>query len=138
MEEKRILYFDDENWLAKPFAEYIEIKDKNLKITYVDCVKDLLQLYNEDWDLIILDIMISLYQFDEVRDQFSNKELNEMKDGMEFGTVMYDKIKSSPKHNNTPILFYSAKNAPKDENVEFIRKPALLNEIIEKIHHLTN
>lgn len=136
METKKILYFDDEMSLAKPLVE--NLKRKGLNIKLVSTIHDLFNELKNDilYNLIILDIMAPLPSDDSVdKEIFSDNEINQMNNGLETGKVLFSRLRKVEKHQNIPILFYSAKRIPSISvvNTYYIRKPELASEIFKKI-----
>jgi CheY-like chemotaxis protein len=145
MKTTRILYFDDENWNSEPLIKNIEDSYPEYQIKYVENVENFLYEISTGtkYDLIIIDIMapmVLILDNENVRSQFTDNQIEFMKEGLSAGEVFYEKIRRTKDYESIPILFYSAKRASSisDPNTSFLRKPELVEDIHQKIQLMIN
>lgn len=140
MDEKNILYFDDEKWFAESLKNDLE-KTEKYKVDLVTMPVDFFSFLKEKpvYDMIILDIMIPMENFthDDLK-ELTRPQVRKLNDGLDVGTVMHDYIRQKKEYETVPILFYSAKNnAPINvSNSNFITKPesiSIIEAVIDKL-----
>lgn len=141
--KKKILFFDDESFISKIMVDNLKLNycERNgWEIQYVSEIPLVFQeLISTTYDLIILDVMISLPDQNEIQELFTKSEYDKMEEGMRAGYVVAEKIWSIPKYRNVPILFLSARineNLFNDKKTAFIRKPELASVIAKKIQEM--
>lgn len=103
--KKRVLFFDDEPFISKALANSLTLFEWD--VTFVDNINDLFkELKNNSFDILLLDIMAPIPEMENSNVSFSEKEINEMDNGMNTGIVLARKIWEF--NNNIPILFLTA------------------------------
>ena len=114
MERKKIAIVDDNEDICIMIKQYLEVYDQYVE-TYKDGNKGLENSISNEFDLIILDIMMSYM------------------DGLELCSIIRDKV-------SCPIIFLSAKNLEEDKisalssgGDDYITKPFGLKELKARI-----
>lgn len=145
MAKKKVLYFDDEPFIASSLAEDLVIS--GLDVTLVSKIDDVFEeLKSNNYSALILDIMAPVPEKKSEHPVFSQKEINEMDRGLNTGIVLAKTIWNieNGKYKDLAILFLTAKQYPdvithfKQNNMhcECLRKPVFAEEIIECINQL--
>ncbi len=116
----RILLVDDEPSIVKMVGKRLEVEGFEVLIA-LDGQTGLAKAQSEQPDLIILDLMLPKFN------------------GYEVCTM----LKQDTRHQQIPILIFTAKTQEKDEKMAtgcgadaFIRKPFVAQELVEKIRTL--
>jgi CheY-like chemotaxis protein len=145
MKTTRILYFDDEKWSTELLIKNLQDSYSEYRINYVENVERFLYelSFGTKYDLIVIDIMAAMSLIldnEKVKFQFTDNQIELMKDGLSAGEVFYEKIRQTKDYETIPILFYSAKRTTKinDPNTSFLRKPELVEDIHQKIQLMIN
>lgn len=143
---KKVLHFDDEPFITTAIDSNLQLFGWD--VTLVSKVEDLFrELRNNQYDVIIMDIMAPIPKPNNEQVEFTPEEIDEMADGMNTGVVLAKKILSKVEYTNTPILFLTAKSRnPILENPDFanngkcryIRKPALALDVSNALQDLLN
>ena len=140
---RRILYFDDEPFIAESLSRVLELFGND--VTLVSNIGDLCtQLNKYEFDILILDVMAPIPETSNEIFNFNQDDIDEMMDGMNTGVVLAKKIWLLPKYKDIPILFLSARKSPFHDDPEYfnnhkcnyIRKPELgktINDILIKM-----
>lgn len=142
----RILFFDDEpsisGYLVQNLRENYGWKGDK-KITFVSTVEDLYKEVNDvtvSYNLFVLDVMAPM-PLGDVKNQFSQSELNKMDKGRLLGYVMAEKIRKMEKYMNVPVLYLTARIIPpipetKKGYTAYNRKPVSAEEISKTMNEL--
>ena len=154
MKPKRIIWLDDEAFITKVSRMYLH-KEYGYNIDFYTDVNDFINsLFTNNYDFIILDVMMLVEDFNKNRYiTFTKRDYNDMDNGMNTGCVIARKICQCNiqdkvfKRNfkEIPILFYSARNEKSIDNYvsvycrnySILRKPQLtigLHEAISKLY----
>lgn len=142
LEKNKVLFFDDESFIANYLAKSLESFGWNVRL--VSSAEELIEELSDLYDILILDIMAPVPESDISSMFFSKTEIKDMENGMSTGIVLAKKIWEQNK--NIPILFLSARSRP-DAVTRFIdegrrcywlRKPELAKTINEKLLELLN
>lgn len=137
--QKRVLYLEDEPFIAKSLAVNLELFGWDVKL-----VSDIDAFFNElessHFDNLILDIMIPVPNSNGC---FTEREISQMDDGMNTGVVLAKKVWSKDEYRDLPILFLSAKKDPRGEDPTlsspkcgYLRKPELAKTVNDKLNEL--
>lgn len=140
-----VLYFDDEPFISRALAENLSLC-YDWKVTLISEIDDLFQeLANNQYDILILDIMVPIPETDKNSTvKFTKKDIEKMEGGMSTGIVLAKKIWEI--HGPIPILFLSARSRPdaitrfKEEGkrCEYLRKPELAETVDATLDQLLN
>ncbi len=142
--EKRVLYFDDEQFISGALAQSLKLFGWDAIL--VSEIDDLFrELKTRQYDILIMDNMAPIPTQKENRYiNFSSKEIDEMDMGLNAGVVLSKKIWKEL-NENIPILFLSAKKNPipvdpelSNYNCGYLRKPQLAKEVDEKLRQMLN
>lgn len=144
IKNKRILFFNDEPFISISLVHGLSLF--GWEVTLVSEAEDLFrELKNNQYDVIIMDIMAPIPPLENEHVKFTQKEIDEMDGGINTGVVLAKKLLSKAEYANTPILFLSARRNPLLENHElnnykchYIRKPALASDICNALQDLLN
>lgn len=139
MKQIKILYFDDEAKTAKPLIN--SLKQFNFEVHWVSELSDFLKTLEgeETFDIIMLDIMAPILENDKKRGLFSQAELDDMKNGLDSGVILFKRLKEIDKYRTIPILIYTARNTvniPENRGIAILRKPELSSTIVKMINQL--
>lgn len=142
-EKKKVLYFDDEQFITSALARSLEIF--NWDVTFVSNVESLFHvLANHQYDIFIIDIMAPIPEM-KMSISFTQKDIDEMDYGRNTGVVIAKKIWLLEKYTNVPILFISAKQNPipddpylLNKNCAYLRKPELAKTVSQMLEMLLN
>ena len=141
MEQKKILYFEEEKWFADTIIPAIDEKTQ-YTVTLVVTPAEFFEEINSNcqYDLFILDIMVpmSLFTEDDIENKLSGAQLRRLNYGLDVGVVFYEKIREIDKYKGTPVIFYTAKKNPQivEDKVKYFSKPAEPEIIIDGINDL--
>lgn len=142
----KILFFDDEPAVMGYLVQNLKnnygwIGDK--EIVFVSTIYDLFAELNsnrEVYSLFVLDVMAPTPVV-KLEKYFSQREWDDMDEGVNAGIVLANKIREMEKYKMVPILFLSARNiTPISESEKgytaYIRKPVSPKELSEKMNEL--
>lgn len=136
---RKILYFDDEPFISKALANHLELFDWD--VTLVSEIDELFEkLSNNDYSLLILDVMAPIPDMKNTHVSFSADEIKEMDGGLNTCVVLAKKIWAT--YKDLPILFLSARRISTISQLsplykyEYIRKPELAKTINDKLLQL--
>lgn len=140
-EKKKILYFDDEPFLSKCLVD--SLKD-DWDVTFVKCVDELFkELNRHKFDILILDIMAPIPEMEYPYVSFTNREIEEMDEGINTGVVLAEKIWTEI-DGNYIILFLTARRVDtisqlsRNYKYDYIRKPVLISDLNIKLESMIN
>ena len=136
---KRVLYFDDEPFVAKSLTVNLELFGWDVKL--VSEIEDLFkELETNKYDILMLDIMLPV---PEATERFTEKEISQMEDGVNTGVVIVKKIWGFDEYKQLPIMFLSAKKDPRSDDskllnnrCDYLRKPELAKTVNAKLEEL--
>lgn len=138
-EKKKILYFDDEPFLSICLVD--SLKD-DWDVTFVDRVDELFkELNRHKFDILILDIMAPIPEMEYPYVSFTNREIDEMDEGINTGVVLAEKIWTEI-DGNYIILFLTARRVDtisqlsRNHKYDYIRKPILISDLNIKLESM--
>ncbi len=131
---KKILFVEDNGFTSGPLER--GLKDFHdlevIRIEYGDEAINEIIASDPPFDAIIVDIMMP------VPDDWSEREKNDSKDGLETGNVLIKKIRAIKP--TLPILIYSAKTLTLelDKHTYYFRKPETIQKVFKKLTELSH
>ena len=141
--KKMVLFFDDEPFITSAVARSLKLFDCD--VTIVTQIDDLFrELKTRQFDILIMDIMAPIPNKENKYINFTSKEIDDMKMGLNTGVVLAKKIWRDL-IKNIPILFLSARRNPipedselRNHNCDYLGKPQLARTIDEKLRDMLN
>lgn len=139
----RVLHFDDEPFISMALVRGLELYGWD--VTLVSEIDELFkELNNDHYDVLIMDIMAPIPQFENEHVTFSQEEIQRMDDGLNTGVILTEKIWQLEEYRDIPVLFLSARNRPDEielflesgHKCEYLRKSQLAKTIDEKLKEL--
>lgn len=140
--KKKVLCFDDESFISSALVSGLKLQGWD--VTPVSKIDDLFQkLSYNHYDVLIMDIMAPVPESSNI---FTQKEINEMSNGMNTGIVLAKKIWQMEEYKDVPFLFLSSRTYPRSLNHDlmankkycYLRKPETANVINKKLMELLN
>jgi len=134
---KIILHVDDDRLLAKSVEENVELYLENCKVVIAGSYTDALdKVKSEDYDLILLDVMMSITE----EDKQENKKLK-LGDDLSTGIVLREAIEDHYKNEKSKmpkLAYFTAKSLDESEKegIEVISKPTVPERYLRIIRSL--
>lgn len=141
MNEKKILFFDDEILPSQSLVMNL-VNNYGHNIKSVSSISDFVdELTKEKHVLLIIDVMAPLPS-DLESLGFLKEEIEIVKDmgGMNTGVMLAEKAWREERHKNVPIIFLTAKapfQLPRKEKCKILRKPVLARDFSKVINEMT-
>ena len=135
-----VLFFDDEPFISNALTELLKLYGWNIKL--VDDIYSLfMELTENQYDILMLDIMAPVPEMNNLYVNFSLNELDAMDGGANTGIVLAEKIWGEVGDREIPILFLSSRGDAEirdkiahfrqiGKTCSYLRKP----ELAETIH----
>ena len=142
MNEKKILFFDDEVLPSENLIRNL-VTNYGHQITCVSTVADFMEeLTKEKYSLLIIDVMAPITSNIETLG-FTNKESESIKkqEGLITGIVLAERVWRESGYENIPIIFFTAKapfklNYKENRKIRILQKPVLAKNFSKEINEL--